>query len=173
MKYAEYLFVPNSRKTTFFVRKCANKHKQIRQSFQSSLSFPFIFTIFRSQLICFFADFSRIFFGRFQVRGHQRGGSTDTREFHEVTKRDALTHFDQELNALLSTIPNDEAQDQYAKEMKRFSALFGRFLQEEGPSVEWGRIQKLPPDAVKDYATLSLPTEKETVNICDFCTFLN
>lgn len=68
---------------------------------------------------------------------------------------------------------NDEDREQYAKEMKRFSALFGRFLQEEGPSVEWDRIQKLPVDAVKDYATLTNPTNEETVNrICEFCSFI-
>lgn len=100
----------------------------------------------------------------FQVRGHQRAASADTREFHEITKRDALTHFDKELDALLDTVGNDEDREQYAKEMKRFSALFGRFLQEEGPSVEWDRIQKLPKDAVKDYATLTTPTNEETVN---------
>lgn len=111
-----------------------------------------------------------IFFVCVQVRGHQRGASTDTREFHEVTKRDALIHFDQELNTLLATVQNDEERSQYGKEMKRFSALFGRFLQEEGPSVEWDRIQKLPNDAVKDYATLSTPTKEDTVNDGNACT---
>lgn len=49
--------------------------------------------------------------------------------------------------------------------MERFAALFGRFLQEEGPSVDWNRIEKLPADAVMDYATLSAPTEANTVSI--------
>lgn len=48
--------------------------------------------------------------------------------------------------------------------MERFAALFGRFLQEEGPSVEWDKIQKLPQDAVKEYATLSAPKDEELVS---------
>lgn len=39
-------------------------------------------------------------------------------------------------------------QQFYKKEMERFAALFGRFLQEEGPSVDWNRIEKLPEGAV-------------------------
>lgn len=48
--------------------------------------------------------------------------------------------------------------------MQRFASLFGRFLQEEGPSVEWDRIQKLPAEAVKDYATLSAAKDTNTVS---------
>lgn len=97
------------------------------------------------------------------MRGHQRNAS-DTKEFHEVTKRDAFMHFELELKTLLNTINNDELRHYKSKEMERFAALFGRFLQEEGPSVEWDKIQKLPTDAVKDYATLSAPKENEAVS---------
>lgn len=99
-----------------------------------------------------------------QVRGHQRHAS-DTKEFHEVTKRDALMHFEQELQTLLNTQKDEELKAFYANEMERFAALFGRFLQEEGPSVDWDRIEKLPADAVKDYATLKNPTDKNLVSI--------
>lgn len=98
------------------------------------------------------------------MRGHQRNAS-DTKEFHEVTKRDAFMHFELELKTLLNTIKNDELRSYKDKEMERFAKLFGRFLQEEGPSVEWDKIQKLPADAVKDYATLSAPKDNETVSI--------
>lgn len=104
---------------------------------------------------------SSLFF--FQVRGHQRA-SSDTKEFHEVTKRDALIHFEQELKTLLETVDDENLKKFYANEMDRFSALFGRFLQEEGPSVEWDKIQKLPEDAVKNYATLSAPKDEKTVS---------
>lgn len=97
-----------------------------------------------------------------QVRGHQRN-SSDTKEFHEVTKRDAQIHFEQELKSLLLTVPSEELNKFYSNEMQRFASLFGRFLQEEGPSVEWDRIQKLPTEAVKDYATLSAPKDSSTV----------
>lgn len=98
------------------------------------------------------------------MRGHQRNAS-DAKEFHEVTKRDALMHFELELKTLLNTISNDELRTYKDKEMERFANLFGRFLQEEGPSVEWDKIQKLPADAVKDYATLSKPKDNEAVSI--------
>lgn len=97
------------------------------------------------------------------MRGHQRNAS-DTKEFHEVTKRDALMHFELELKTLLNTITDDEWRQFKAKEMERFAALFGRFLQEEGPSVEWDKIQKLPTDAVKDYTTLKAPKDNDAVS---------
>lgn len=103
-----------------------------------------------------------IFFEK--VRGHQRNAS-DTKEFHEVTKRDALMHFEHELKALLDTVKSEELKIFYNNEMRRFAALFGRFLQEEGPSVEWDKIEKLQADAVKDYATLKPPKDESTVSL--------
>lgn len=98
-----------------------------------------------------------------QVKGHQRVPS-DSKEFHEVTKRDAQTQLEKELDKLLQTSPNEEDQAFDTNEMARFSALFSRFLQEEGPSVDWDHIQKLPTDAVKNYDTLKTPTD-ESVSI--------
>lgn len=94
-----------------------------------------------------------------QVRGHQRVPS-DSKEFHEVTKRDALTQLEKELDKLLQTSPNDELKQFDISEMGRFTKLFGRFLQEEGPSVEWNNMQKLPAEAVRNYDTLKTPTEE-------------
>lgn len=94
-----------------------------------------------------------------QIRGHQRVPS-DSKEFHEVTKRDAQTQLDVELDKLLKT-SNDELKPFLSGEMIRFSALFRRFLSEVGPSVDWEKIQKLPEDAVRHYATLSSPQEDQ------------
>lgn len=94
-----------------------------------------------------------------QVRGHQRVPS-DSKEFHEVTKRDAQTQLEVELDKLLKTT-NDELKPFLTDEMARFSSLFRRFLSEEGPSVDWEKIQKLPEDAVRHYATLSSPKEDQ------------
>lgn len=47
--------------------------------------------------------------------------------------------------------------------MGRFASLFNRFLQEDGPSVDWNRIEKLPQDAVKDYSSMKTPTDKEQI----------
>lgn len=80
-----------------------------------------------------------------------------------MTKRDALIHFETELKTLLETVDDPKQREFNNNEMTRFKTLFGRFLQEEGPSVEWDKIQKLPNDAVQDYNTLSLPKGEELV----------
>jgi len=90
-----------------------------------------------------------------KVRGHQRGLS-DSKEFHEVTKRDALRLLENELARLLQTAESKKLLE-LQKEMERFSDLFSRFLQEEGPSIDWSKIQKLPADAVMDYSSLKAP----------------
>lgn len=73
-----------------------------------------------------------------------------------------------ELQTLLSTLSNEEQQSVYSKQMERFAKLFGRFTQEEGPSVLWDKIEKLPADAVKDYATLSVPKDDNAVSVLKF-----
>lgn len=90
-----------------------------------------------------------------RVRGHQRVPS-DSKEFHEVTKRDALRLLEHDFERLLRTA--DPAKRQaHQQELERFADLFGRFLQEDGPSLDWNKIQKLPADAVMDYSTLKSP----------------
>lgn len=49
--------------------------------------------------------------------------------------------------------------------MQRFENLFSRFLQEDGPSVDWDKIQKLPVDAVKEYSSLSSPKDENIKNM--------
>lgn len=87
---------------------------------------------------------------------------SDAKEFHEVTKRDAQRQLERELDTLLQTAPNDK-QPPFKAEMGRFASLFNRFLQEDGPSVDWNRIEKLPQDAVKDYSSMKTPTDKEQI----------
>lgn len=96
-----------------------------------------------------------------RVRGHQRVPS-DSKEFHEVTKRDALSLLEKELDKLLQTAAEDERLE-LGGEMKRFVDLFGRFLQEEGPSIDWDKIQKLPTDAVKEYNSLKAPQSDDAI----------
>lgn len=93
----------------------------------------------------------------FQVRGHQRAPS-ETKEFHEMTKKDALRRLEKELDTILTTAP-EEKRPFLTGEMKRFANLFDRFLQEDGPSVEWDRIERLPDGAVMDYANLKSPAD--------------
>ncbi|KAJ6635394.1 UTP--glucose-1-phosphate uridylyltransferase [Pseudolycoriella hygida] len=100
-----------------------------------------------------------------RVRGHQRVPS-DSKEFHEVTKRDAQTQLEVELQKLLRTA-NDELKPFLSGEMSRFSSLFRRFLSEEGPSVDWDKIEKLPEDAVRHYTSLTLPKEDQIREMLD------
>lgn len=90
------------------------------------------------------------------VRGHQRAPS-GSREFKELTKRDAQIQLQHELNKLLGTVP-EARQPSVKKDLDGFAQLFHRFLQEEGPSVDWERIEKLPENAVRDYSTLQQPS---------------
>ncbi|XP_066151356.1 UTP--glucose-1-phosphate uridylyltransferase isoform X2 [Euwallacea fornicatus] len=91
-----------------------------------------------------------------KVKGHSRTGS-GAKAFIEATKRDALLHLENELGRLVSTAP-ESAQERVRTELNGFTDLFKRFLEESGPSVDWERIEKLPHDAVRDYASLNTPT---------------
>jgi len=82
------------------------------------------------------------------VKGHQRVPSgSGAQEFKENTKRDALIRLQHDLDKL-SSDENPTKKAELQKEYNGFSRLFERFLQEEGPSVDWDRIEKLPQDAV-------------------------
>lgn len=91
-----------------------------------------------------------------KVRGHQRAPS-GSREFIEVTKRDAQNRLQIEIDRLLSTVPTAK-QEATKKELDGFAKLFDRFLRETGPSVDWNSIEKLPGEAVQDYSILELPS---------------
>lgn len=81
-----------------------------------------------------------------------------------MTKRDALQLLESELNRLLQTAPVDKTNE-IRDDMKRFSDLFGRFLQEEGPSIDWSKIRKLPAEAVRDYGELKAPSQGEVSSL--------
>ncbi|XP_030765093.1 UTP--glucose-1-phosphate uridylyltransferase isoform X2 [Sitophilus oryzae] len=91
-----------------------------------------------------------------KVKGHNRTGS-DSKQFLAATKRDALLLLQKELDNLANTIQGVK-KEHVKKEFEGFSELFRRFLDESGPSLDWNKIEKLPPDAVIDYTTLQIPT---------------
>ncbi|XP_065168208.1 UTP--glucose-1-phosphate uridylyltransferase-like isoform X2 [Atheta coriaria] len=91
-----------------------------------------------------------------KVKGHSRSSSS-SREFREKTKQDALNNLNKELNKLADMAPPAQ-RELVHKEMQGFSDLFERFLAEEGPSVQWDRMEKLPDGAVRNYQTLEVPT---------------
>lgn len=90
------------------------------------------------------------------MKGHSRTGS-GAKAFIAATKRDALLHLESELSRLVSTAPESQ-KERVRTELDGFTDLFKRFLEESGPSVDWNRIEKLPQDAVRDYASLQTPT---------------
>lgn len=92
------------------------------------------------------------------MRGHCRASSADAREFRQATKRDALNHLKKELQKLTDTAVPSPKRDLLKNNFDGFADLFERFLQEEGPSVDWDKIEKLPQNAVRDYNTLETPT---------------
>ncbi|CAH1101475.1 unnamed protein product [Psylliodes chrysocephalus] len=92
-----------------------------------------------------------------KVRGHSRNAS-DSTQFIEATKRDALNRLQKELEKILQTIKEPTKLDETKKQYNGFTKLFTRFLDETGPSVDWEKIERLPDDAVRDYTTLQKPT---------------
>ncbi|XP_031348026.1 UTP--glucose-1-phosphate uridylyltransferase isoform X2 [Photinus pyralis] len=91
------------------------------------------------------------------VRGHARSAS-ENRDFREATKRDALNQLRQELDNLIEDAPAENQPKLKSELSNGFAKLFMRFLEEEGPSVNWESIERLPGDAVIDYNTLKTPT---------------
>ena len=53
----------------------------------------------------------------------------------------------QELEKLLSTVPG-EYMEEVERDFDGFQNLFGKFVSEPGPSIHWGKIEKLPPHSV-------------------------
>ncbi|XP_042225765.1 UTP--glucose-1-phosphate uridylyltransferase-like isoform X2 [Homarus americanus] len=95
------------------------------------------------------------------VFGHQRSPSM---EFKELTKKDAQVQLAQELQKLLVTCPQS-FKEATQKEFEGFEKLFGRFINESGPSVEWDKIKKLPEGAVWKYSDLSSPDAADVKNM--------
>ncbi|XP_046820303.1 UTP--glucose-1-phosphate uridylyltransferase isoform X1 [Vespa crabro] len=94
-----------------------------------------------------------------KARGHQRSPS-DTQAFRQRTKRDAENELQQELQKLTGTAPENR-KEEFSRQFEGFANLFKRFLEEEGPSLEWDRIQKLPENAIHNYNSLSDPSNEE------------
>ncbi|KAF7997458.1 hypothetical protein HCN44_006029 [Aphidius gifuensis] len=77
-----------------------------------------------------------------------------------MTKRDAENELVRELGNLESTA-TPESRERVKSEFTDFTKLFQKFLQDQGPSVAWEQIQKLPPDSIRDYDSLQEPSHEE------------
>ena len=91
-----------------------------------------------------------------KARGHQRVPS-GSREFKELTKRDAQVQLQHELEGLLATA-DEENKKTVEAEFQGFQRLFERFLLDKDSTINWERIQKLPENAVLDYSALKEPS---------------
>ena len=90
-----------------------------------------------------------------QLFGHQRSPSM---EFKELTKKDAQLSLAMELDKLLRTMPAGNKQI-VEQDFDGFKKLFGKFVNETGPSVHWDRIEKLPQDAVRPFHSAFIITK--------------
>lgn len=88
-------------------------------------------------------------------------------EFKELTKKDAQVQLSSEIQKLLATCMSSAQRDIAAREMDGFERLFGRFINEAGPSVHWEEIQKLKNDSVLNYSGIKTPTESEVKELLD------
>jgi len=85
-----------------------------------------------------------------------------TMEFKELTNQEAKVSMVHELDKLLDTVP-EEHKDGKKKEFDGFLQLFGKFVCEPGPSINWNKIEKLPPDSIRSYTDLPGDSTKEEV----------
>ncbi|XP_034515109.1 UTP--glucose-1-phosphate uridylyltransferase isoform X1 [Ailuropoda melanoleuca] len=66
-------------------------------------------------------------------------------QFQEVIRQELELSVKKELEKILTTAPSHEFEHT-KKDLDGFRKLFHRFLQEKGPSVDWGKIQRPPED---------------------------
>ncbi|KAG8584108.1 hypothetical protein GDO81_008686 [Engystomops pustulosus] len=71
-------------------------------------------------------------------------------QFQEAIRQELEEAMKMDLEKILSTAPESELEHT-KKDLAGFQKLFHRFLQEKGPSVDWGKIQRPPEDSVQDY----------------------
>jgi len=83
-------------------------------------------------------------------------------EFKELTKKDAQISLSIELDKLLRTMAEGNKQV-VEQDFDGFKRLFGKFINETGPSVNWDKIEKLPGGAIQSYANLPSNADKTAV----------
>ncbi|KAM3930326.1 UTP--glucose-1-phosphate uridylyltransferase isoform 1-T1 [Leptodactylus fuscus] len=70
--------------------------------------------------------------------------------FQEAIRQELEEAMKEDLEKILSTAPECELEHT-KKDLAGFQKLFHRFLQEKGPSVDWGKIQRPPEDSIQPY----------------------
>ena len=87
-------------------------------------------------------------------------------DFKEMTRRDAESCLATELDKLARTEAEGRRQT-VDREFDGFKKLFGKFINEKGPSVIWDKIERLPHDAVSNYS-INMETVFNNPSISDF-----
>ncbi|XP_065199927.1 UTP--glucose-1-phosphate uridylyltransferase isoform X1 [Planococcus citri] len=95
---------------------------------------------------------------------HSERASSETREFKDLTKRDALNHLRADVEKLISTVPEDQTEAA-KKNFAGFITYYEQFLKGDGAVVDWNKIEKLPEDAVIDYCSLNAPSKDKIKSI--------
>ncbi|KAJ8394190.1 hypothetical protein AAFF_G00049950 [Aldrovandia affinis] len=80
----------------------------------------------------------------------KRAPNTGMAEFQEVMRQELENSMHCELEKLLSTAKDAEAEIS-RKDFEGFKNLFHRFLQVKGPSVDWAKIHRPPEDSIQPY----------------------
>uniref|UniRef100_A0A8C5M589 UTP--glucose-1-phosphate uridylyltransferase n=1 Tax=Leptobrachium leishanense TaxID=445787 RepID=A0A8C5M589_9ANUR len=82
------------------------------------------------------------------LRATMSGGGMSP--FQEAIRQELEEAMKVDLEKILSTAPESE-MEHIKKDLAGFQSLFHRFLQEKGPSVDWGKIQRPPEDSIQPY----------------------
>ncbi|OQR76228.1 UTP--glucose-1-phosphate uridylyltransferase isoform 1 [Tropilaelaps mercedesae] len=98
----------------------------------------------------------------FMYRHHRK--VSDSSEFKALTKVDACSTMSVELGKLLRTAPISE-KGSAENDFKGFQRLFERFMSDSGSTIEWEKIEPLPPGAIKDYSSLPSPSKDDIKNM--------
>jgi len=83
-------------------------------------------------------------------------------DFKEMTRRDAESSLAMELDKLART-GTEARRELMDREFDGFKKLFGKFINESGPSVIWDNIERLPQNAILPYASLAQPQDDATL----------
>ncbi|KER22804.1 hypothetical protein T265_09173 [Opisthorchis viverrini] len=86
-----------------------------------------------------------------------------SQHFKELTLKDADAALSAELHRLVEAIPDGEARkrEAFRKQMDGFHKLFQRYLDSTSDVFEWEKVEPVPKDFVKTYASLVTQEDKE------------
>ncbi|CAH8474221.1 unnamed protein product [Schistosoma turkestanicum] len=84
--------------------------------------------------------------------------------FKELTLKDAEKALAADLDLLVDTIPNSSPEKEvFIRQMKSFKELFKRYLHEKTEKFDWNVMEPVPPESIKMYDALHVPTDREMI----------